>query len=74
MVTLGENWILSNTRGLALIQNTKYTVHVPDDLRMDRSYLVMANHQSWVDIVVLQTIKGIREGKVNLPHFSFGIS
>ncbi|RYZ76359.1 MAG: acyltransferase [Proteobacteria bacterium] len=56
MVTLGENWILSNTRGLALIQNTKYSVHVPDDLRMDRSYLVMANHQSWVDIVVLQTI------------------
>lgn len=56
MVTLGENWILSNTRGLSIIQDTKYTVHVPDDLRYDRSYLVMANHQSWVDIVVLQTV------------------
>lgn len=56
MVSLGENWILCNSRGLEILQNIEYTVEMPADLRFDKSYLVVANHQSWVDIVVLQRV------------------
>lgn len=55
MVEFAQNWITSNTLGLAAIQNTDYRIQFPQGLHKDRSYLVIANHQSWVDIVVLQT-------------------
>ena len=56
MVRIGENWILCNSKGLEILQNIRYHVHLPDTLRYDRSYLVVSNHQSWVDIVVLQRV------------------
>lgn len=56
MVRLAENWISCNSAGIDLLQNIKWTVHLPADLNPNRSYLVMSNHQSWVDIVVLQQV------------------
>src|SRR5690606_19888499 len=35
---------------------TRFVVEVPEGLRADGHYLVLANHQSWVDILVLQQI------------------
>lgn len=56
MVSLGESWIIWNSRGLGFLQHLNYQVKLPNDLRSDRSYLVVSNHQSWVDIVVLQHV------------------
>jgi len=50
------NWISFN--GL-IIKSTKpieWDINLPDSLSVNDWYLVMANHQSWVDILVLQNV------------------
>jgi len=56
MVRIGELWISGNDLNIALTQNVKWDIRLPATLSMDRSYLVCANHQSWMDIVILQHI------------------
>lgn len=51
-----EKWISTNSLEIALLHKIKWTVKLPEGLSLDRSYLVTANHQSWVDIVVLQHV------------------
>jgi len=55
LMAIGENWISVNT---ALLQNAAcidWQARGLEQLRKDRWYLIMVNHQSWVDILVLQT-------------------
>jgi 1-acyl-sn-glycerol-3-phosphate acyltransferase len=56
LVALGEAWIAVNSWGLAVMQPTRWQVVLPPTLRRDASYLVVPNHQSAVDIPVLQRI------------------
>ncbi len=56
LVAIGEAWIAVNSWGLALTQPTHWKVVLPPTLRPDASYLVVPNHQSWVDIPVLQRV------------------
>lgn len=56
MVAIGENWISINITGLATLHNIEWKVTGLEGLRTDRSYLVFANHRSWVDIPVLQNV------------------
>ena len=56
MVTIAENFISCNNWFLDTFYSTRWTVRGLEGLRMDRNYLVSANHQSWVDIVVLQKV------------------
>ncbi len=56
LVAIAEAWIAVNSRGLALTQRTAWDVDLPPTLRRDASYLVVPNHQSWVDIPVLQRV------------------
>lgn len=53
---LAESWIGVNNRVLDRLLHTR--VHLQEDvaLQQDGHYLVLANHQSWVDIVVLQKV------------------
>lgn len=53
---LAESWIGVN--GWMLERFSRTRVHVQQDaaLQKDGHYLVLANHQSWVDIVVLQKV------------------
>ncbi|WP_149193061.1 acyltransferase [Luteimonas suaedae] len=53
---LAESWIGVNSWMLDRFLRTR--VHVQEDvaLQKDGHYLVLANHQSWVDIVVLQKV------------------
>ena len=51
---LGESWIATNSRMIGLFTRTRFAIDLPPTLRADGHYLVLANHQSWVDIVVLQ--------------------
>lgn len=51
-----ESWIAVNSRMIDAFTRTRFDVDVQAALRPDGHYLVLANHQSWVDILVLQKI------------------
>jgi len=53
---LAGNWIAVNNLNLRLVGGTRWDVRGIKGLKMDAWYLVVANHQSWVDILVLQKI------------------
>lgn len=53
---LAEAWIDCNNAIMYLTQRIEWDVQAPAELRRDASYLVSSNHQSWVDIVVLQRV------------------
>ena len=52
--SVGEYWISFNKLMAWLLHDMKWEVHLPDDLNHEGRYLVFCNHQSWVDILVLQ--------------------
>ena len=52
----GENWITFNRGIIGLTQNISWDFRGLENLRRDQWYLVVSNHQSWVDIVVLQMV------------------
>jgi 1-acyl-sn-glycerol-3-phosphate acyltransferase len=56
LVAIGEAWIAINTFFLRLTQPTIWDVEGLEGLRRNASYLVVSNHQSWVDIPVLQGV------------------
>src|SRR5690606_33117909 len=51
---ISESWIGLNTAMIQMFTDTRLEVHCPAQLRSDGHYLVLANHQSWVDIPMLQ--------------------
>lgn len=51
---IGECWIAGNKRWMDLVQRTRWQVTGGEGLRADASYLITSNHQSWVDILVMQ--------------------
>ena len=53
---IAESWIAFNSRMIDLCTHTRFVVTGRADLHRDGHYLVLANHQSWVDIPVLQKI------------------
>jgi 1-acyl-sn-glycerol-3-phosphate acyltransferase len=54
--TIAENWIWVNNQNQKLVGNKYWDVKGIDELDRTEWYLVLANHQSWVDILVLQRI------------------
>jgi 1-acyl-sn-glycerol-3-phosphate acyltransferase len=56
LVRLAENWIAFNSALIAAFTRTRFEVSGLQGLRPDGHYLVLANHLSWVDIVVLQKV------------------
>ena len=55
-IRLAEAWISGNSAWMWLTQRTDWRVTGLEGLRYDDWYLVTSNHQSWVDIFVLQHI------------------
>jgi 1-acyl-sn-glycerol-3-phosphate acyltransferase len=53
---LGIAWISFNNLGLRVMNPVRWDVEIPEGLSVNEWYMVVANHQSWVDIVVLQKI------------------
>jgi 1-acyl-sn-glycerol-3-phosphate acyltransferase len=51
---IGEIWIACNSGWMCLTQKTKWDVQGLEGLNYDGWYLVVSNHQSWVDILVMQ--------------------
>lgn len=54
LMKMGENWISVNRMVLSGIGATRWHAAGIDGLRHDGWYLVLSNHQTWVDILVLQ--------------------
>lgn len=54
LLRIAENWISGNSAWMALTQRTQWDVQGIDGLNPRSWYLVNCNHQSWVDILVLQ--------------------
>ena len=55
-VNIAEQWIGNNNCMLAATQNTHYDIRGLEQLDLARSYLLVSNHQSWTDIMVLQKV------------------
>jgi len=54
---IAENWIWVNNQNQRLMAgNTRWEVQGLETLKRTEWYLVLANHQSWVDILVLQRV------------------
>jgi 1-acyl-sn-glycerol-3-phosphate acyltransferase len=53
---ISNNWIFCNNLNVRLTNPIRWDAQGLDDLRMNQWYLVVANHQSWVDILVLQKV------------------
>ena len=51
---IGEKWITCNSGWMRLTQKTEWDVQGVEDLNYNGWYLVVSNHQSWVDILVMQ--------------------
>lgn len=56
LMVLGEAWIGCNALIFSIVNSTTWDVRGLEGLERDNWYLVIANHQTWVDIVVLQTV------------------
>jgi len=53
---IAENWIFFNNLGLNLTGKMEIEINGIDDLDEKGWYLIISNHQSWVDIPVLQYV------------------
>jgi 1-acyl-sn-glycerol-3-phosphate acyltransferase len=56
LILIAESWIACNSALFDLFTRTEWEVQGLEGLEYGRSYLVLANHQSWVDIPVLQKV------------------
>lgn len=54
LMLIAESWIGFNSLMIDLFTRTRFVVEGLEGLRYGGHYLVLANHQSWVDIPVLQ--------------------
>lgn len=52
---IGENWISCNAIIFAAVNSTKYDLRGAEGLSKSNWYLVIVNHQTWVDVIALQT-------------------
>lgn len=53
---VAHSWIFCNNIGIRCTRKINWHVSGLENLRKDKWYLVIANHQSWTDIVVLQKV------------------
>ena len=54
LLFIAESWISCNSAWMGLTQRTRWDVQGIEGLEPNSWYLVNSNHQSWVDILVLQ--------------------
>lgn len=56
LTAIAESWIVGNDAIFRVMRSMPLTVAGLEGLEMREWYLVMSNHRSWVDILVLQSI------------------
>ncbi len=55
-IFIANSWITGNNLTIALFQKIDWDIEFIGDMKMNDWYLVLSNHQTWVDIVVLQKV------------------
>lgn len=60
LTKIAEAWIFGNSTWMKVTQNTQWDVQGIEHLNYKGWYLVNANHQSWVDILVLQHVFNLK--------------
>lgn len=68
IMSIGEGWVTCNALIFSIGNSTHWDFRGLDGLSKDKWYLVIANHQTWVDIIVLQTMLNRR-----IPFLKFFI-
>ena len=68
IMAMGESWAACNAFIFRKTNATHWDVRGVESLRHNAWYLVIANHQTWVDIIVLQTVLNRR-----IPFLKFFI-
>lgn len=63
---MAETWISINNMLFSILRLTQWDIEIPEGLNREGCYLVNSNHQTWVDVVVLQ-----RSFSRRLPFFRF---
>ena len=53
---IAENWISCNSGWMMLTQKMDWQINMPANLKRKGWYFVVSNHQSWVDILILQHV------------------
>lgn len=56
LMWMGEQWVRINTAMLGVAASIDWQARGLETLRRDAWYLVISNHQTWVDILVLQGV------------------
>ncbi|WP_336365542.1 acyltransferase [Marinobacter sp. C2H3] len=56
IIAIAEAWVACNTGWMKLTQSTQWQITGADQLQRESWYLVLANHQSWVDIFAMQRV------------------
>ncbi len=56
LVGISERWVAVNCAMVDCFTRTRFEVDLHATLRADGHYLVLANHQTWVDIMVLHKV------------------
>ena len=68
LAVLAEFWISINNAIFSIYRKPRWDIEIPENMDRKGCYLVSSNHQSWVDILVLQRCFNRR-----LPFFRFFI-
>ena len=55
-ISIANNWVGFNNWSMRVTKRIRWDVRGIDSLKLNEWYLVVSNHQSWVDILVLQKI------------------
>ena len=56
IIWVAENWVAGNKAWMRLTQPTTWKVSGAGELERESWYLVLSNHQSWVDILAMQRV------------------
>lgn len=54
--SLGQGWVQVNAMAIRLFTTTTLDVDMPSDFSKQGRYLLVSNHQTWLDIVLLQVL------------------
>ncbi|MDI9243915.1 acyltransferase [Marinobacter sp. CHS3-4] len=56
IIWISESWVACNTGWMKLTHGTQWQVEGDEKLKRESWYLVLSNHQSWVDIFAMQRV------------------
>ncbi|MEW5910618.1 MAG: acyltransferase, partial [Thermodesulfobacteriota bacterium] len=56
LTLIADGWIFLNNTTIALTKRIRWEINGTEGLYLNKRYLVFSNHQSWMDILVLQKI------------------